>query len=101
MCTNAEGRVFFSRDMGITPRDNKTWRVYLDGKLMDTFKVPECEMSISLTNELPCPEPTPTPPPVEELPVTGHAPLTTGPNPVSLIGLVLIAIGAHLRRTRS
>lgn len=99
ICTDGAGIAYFSRGLGITPRDNKTWAVEVSGEIMDYFKVLECEMTIELTNELPCP-PTPTPPPEfpKELPKTGIGPPPTSnlPNRFAPVGLSLIVLGGVL-----
>jgi len=98
ICTDATGIAYFGRSLGVT-QGNKTWVVEVSGEVVDSFTVPECEMSISLTNELPCP-PTPTPPlDVDKLPDTGIPP--AGVNPVLLLlGGISTAIGGFtlLRR---
>jgi len=107
MFTDSTGTVVFTRDMGITPRDNKEWRIYLDGVLHDTFKVTECEQTITIYNDLPCPPPTPTPTPElpRELPKTGIGPPPSTLNlpdlrVVRVVGLALMVVGREILRKR-
>lgn len=99
--TGSDGRVTFTPEMGVTPKDGKDWIVYVEGRLADTFEVTECKQTIVLYNELPG---LPTPPPeleqVVELPVTGgHGPLIVEVG----TGMALLAIltGARIVRKRS
>lgn len=84
--------------MGITARDGKEWQVYLDGVSVETFEVSECEASMQLYNELPCPPPELLE--VKELPVTG-TPLGMNPTVTGMAGamfaLTAILVG-FLRR---
>lgn len=95
MFTDSAGKVFFSRDMGITAGDGKEWQVYIDGVTVEVFEVLECEASIQLYNKLPCPPPELLE--VKELPVTG---ISLGTDLVAGMAFAAILVAAGFLRRR-